>query len=572
MKNNTRIILLEHPRHINPKKLQDVVNTPLSSCLMTDYIASVLKSKNLDVEIVDANLYEWSFHKTVQELKEKSFNVLGVHLVYLWEDTEDIFKMLLNIRRNCVNVHTNLYGHFPTFAFREILSKYPFVDSITVGEPEITFLKLAKAVINKKDTSTLYTIDGLAFKTSHSNTNLPLSAFVKSSMHPPFTKGGEGGLKGICSRVLEGEIEKYSLEKHGILNSKIEEDVLKTDVIQNKPRKPISKLDELPFPYRHDFKLLKQKGIATYILASRGCYGECTFCYLDQFYGETSYWRGRSPENIVDELYYLCEDYGERYFYFADANFFGPGKKGKERACEIARLIKGKDLKINFGIECRVNDIEDASIGKLVEAGLNDVFLGIESGNNSSLNRFKKFTTVEDNKKAINILRKYGIEPNYGFIMFEPYSTLEDVRGNYEFLKEMKMLRVPSVTAHLLHHRQTIFKGTPDYQKRKSLAKSVSRLNYEYICNFKDERVADFAESIRSFCLEVLEGLSKDRDFKREQNSCFYDEDDSLSKNINEKLIEHFERALSSFENKEDNRLLFAGKGAKDAKNSERFI
>ena len=34
-------------------------------------------------------------------------------------------------------------------------------------------------------------------------------------------------------------------------------------------------------------------------------------------------------------------------------------------------------------------------------------------------------------------LRKYGIEPNYGFIMFEPDSTLADVRENFEFLKEM---------------------------------------------------------------------------------------------------------------------------------------
>ena len=124
-------------------------------------------------------------------------------------------------------------------------------------------------------------------------------------------------------------------------------------------------------------------------------------------------------------------------------------------------------MNIKFGIECRANDIEDKTIGLLVEAGLKDVFLGVESGSQRSLNKFRKFTTVEDNKKAINILRRYGIEPNYGFIMFEPDSTLADVRENYEFLKEMKMLNSPSVTAHLLHHKQTVFKGTFDYTKEE---------------------------------------------------------------------------------------------------------
>jgi len=111
------IILLEHPRPLNPKRFEDVVNTPLSSCLMTGYMASALKSKNLDVEIVDANLYGWSFYKTVQELKKKKVKLLGIHLVYLWDNTEDVFEVIKELRRNGVNAHINLYGHFPTFAF-----------------------------------------------------------------------------------------------------------------------------------------------------------------------------------------------------------------------------------------------------------------------------------------------------------------------------------------------------------------------------------------------------------------------------------------------------------------------
>ena len=54
----------------------------------------------------------------------------------------------------------------------------------------------------------------------------------------------------------------------------------------------------------------------------------------------------------------IYDKHGERYFYFADANFFGPGRKGKERAGKLASLIVDNGINIKFGIECRVNDVE----------------------------------------------------------------------------------------------------------------------------------------------------------------------------------------------------------------------
>ena len=465
---------------------------------MTGYIASTLMSRHHDVTVVDANLYEWSFNKTVQELEKKSFKLLGVHLVYLWEYTSDIFEALSTLKSKIPDIHINLYGHFPTFAFSDLLTEHPFIDSITIGEPEGTFLELADTVINNNGNSSLRTIDGLAFNAS---------------------------------------------------NSKEDGTVVEDVIVRNKPRTPDSNLDNLPFPYRNNFELKKKKGISTYILASRGCYGKCTFCYLDNFYGDESYWRGRSPENIFNEISDIYEKHGERYFYFADANFFGPGRKGKERACELADLFVDSCIKIKFGIECRVNDIEEKTISALVKAGLADVFLGVESGSQRSLTKFRKYTTVDENKNAILILRKYGIEPNYGFIMFEPDSTLADVRENFEFLKEMKMLNLPSITAHLLHHKQTIFKGTLDFEKINNGSRPVSEIMYECTYEFKDKSVKALSEDINTFCLQALKDIFLNRGLiNKDFDSCVYDENDSFSKQINEELIEHFETTLSSFE------------------------
>ncbi|MBC8551505.1 MAG: radical SAM protein [Candidatus Brocadiales bacterium] len=492
------IVLLEHPRPRSPERYESVVNTPLSACLMTGYIASTLMSSHHDVAVVDANLYQWSFDRTIQELREKSFKLLGVHLVYLWEYTGDIFEALLSLKNKIPDIHINLYGHFPTFAFKDLLTEHPFIDSITIGEPEGTFLELADNVINNKGNSSLHTIDGLTFHASSSKTNGT---------------------------------------------------VVKDGIVQNIPRKPLSNLDNLPSPFRNDYELKKKKGISTYILASRGCYGKCTFCYLDNFYGDESQWRGRSPENIFNEISDIYEKHEERYFYFADANFFGPGRKGKARASELAGLLVDNGINIKFGIECRVNDVEGATIEALVKAGLVDVFLGVESGSQRSLTKFRKYTTVEENKSAIITLRKYGIEPNYGFIMFDPDSTLADVRENFEFLKEMEMLNIPSITAHLLHHKQTIFQGTLDYEKKNNGSKSVSEIMYECDYEFKEKSVEALSEDINTFCLQSLKEIFDNRDIKnRDFDSCVYDENDQFSRQMNEKLIEHFETTLSYYE------------------------
>jgi DNA-binding ferritin-like protein (Dps family) len=56
------------------------------------------------------------------------------------------------------------------------------------------------------------------------------------------------------------------------------------------------------------------------------------------------------------------------------------------------------------------------------------------------------------------------------------------------------------------------------------------------------------AKDVKLFCSKVLKDLSRNRDLGKECDSCFYDETDSFSKKLNEKLIEHFEKSLSTFE------------------------
>ncbi len=269
-------------------------------------------------------------------------------------------------------------------------------------------------------------------------------------------------------------------------------------------------LDSLPFPFRTQAMLRLPE---VNLLGSRGCYGRCSFCHLSSFWGS---WRGRSPENIVAEIDLITGESGARDFYFTDPNFFGPGASGQQRALRLACLLGPR--KIRFGMEARVNDIKEDTIRALAGAGLRQILLGLESGRDESLKRMGKMTTVRQGEEALRILRRHGIEPNVGFIMFEPCSTLEDVRENFEFLKRNKLLENLAVTANVLNHPQILLKGTKaffnevsgDARAAESEGRSGGASPYEVEARFKTPEVGDLAFIMRraaNFLFVRMDGI-----------------------------------------------------------------
>lgn len=498
-KTRADVLLLEHPRPIDPEKIEYVVNAPLSACLMTGYIASFLENEEIDVDIVDANLLNWSIKKCVNKLEGSTYKVIGIRLVYLWTKTGEIYEMISELRKRGIKAHINLYGHYSTFAYKKILEQYPFIDSVTIGEPEQTFYELAKHLISDNENGDLQVeIDGLATRKIN-------KAFV--------------------------------------------------------PRKLNENLNGLPFPERNSLKMEREKGIVTYILGSRGCYNNCGFCYLNPFYGKKSTWRGRNEANIFGEIYELYKRHGCKDFYFADANFFGKGKPGKKRAQNLANLIIENSLKINFGFECRANDIDEDTISMLVKAGLDNVFIGIESGNEASLKSINKNLKVQANKDAIKTIKKFGIKLNMGFIMFDRNANLTGIRKNFEFLNELELLTEPYTTAHLLYHRQSLFEGTPDYQEMLQSAESANpseqtymfadQDNYELLYNFKNENVSVMSDITTNFCAKALSAISLNSD-SNSGNECECSNSepitDSFLLKLNELLIRFFNETLVSIE------------------------
>jgi anaerobic magnesium-protoporphyrin IX monomethyl ester cyclase len=268
-------------------------------------------------------------------------------------------------------------------------------------------------------------------------------------------------------------------------------------------RSPENSPDRFAFPLRDP----AAKGTAS-ILAARGCYNHCSFCPVPVFYNDNALWRGRTPENVLEEMTELM-GHGYQDFYFVDPNFIGPGNKGRSRALELAGLMRPLD--ITFGMETRPNDLDEEVLEHLASAGLQSLLLGIESASSSVLGQLDKRSSRNFGQQAINLCRSVGIEPEVGFLMFVPDSTTEDLAENLDFLLANNLLDRLDRTANLLSHCQIVLMGTPDYRRFSEQGRltATGPLGFEGEISFADHRVKWVSELVVHSCLSVLRDMSR---------------------------------------------------------------
>lgn len=251
------------------------------------------------------------------------------------------------------------------------------------------------------------------------------------------------------------------------------------------PRPLIADLSLLPVPDDVGANL----GYANLnIAASRGCYGECSFCFIHRYYG-CSRRRTRDLESLEREIGIRLSRRDIKSLYFIDPTFIGLGEGERERAREVGRIAHRFGLP--FGFETRVDGIDRELLAELADLGATSVFLGIESGCDSVLQRIGKRITTEQIRRGVRGVRENGMELNLGFIMFEPDSTLAELEENYIFLEELGLLEGHELTANLLYHNQIVLHGSAAWERFGGEGRLLldERLPFEARCRFRDERV-----------------------------------------------------------------------------------
>lgn len=176
---------------------------------------------------------------------------------------------------------------------------------------------------------------------------------------------------------------------------------------------PLTDIDSLPFPdreltarYREHYFSEWMRPLAS-IRTSKGCTFRCSFCALWKLTGG-KYLR-RAPERIVEELRTIKE---ECVFFADDESLLDT-----ERMKKLAELIKASGIKKRYFLYGRSDTIarHPGLLGIWKEAGLERVFIGLESFRDRDLKAVGKGSTVGNNTEAIRILRSLGIDifPNF---------------------------------------------------------------------------------------------------------------------------------------------------------------
>jgi len=213
------------------------------------------------------------------------------------------------------------------------------------------------------------------------------------------------------------------------------------NVYHNPDRLPLENLDELPFPardinYKHNYDSIR-------ISSARGCLGNCTFCPIPpaKIKGIKP-WRGRSPENVIQELKELISKFGIKHFMFVDPTFEDPGNDGKDRIRKIAELIIKEKLDIYYLVNMRAENwsIYDRDLLRLLyNSGLESITVGFEAGSDERLTFFNKRSKISDYYRFIDLMAEFKFFLAYGFIMFHPYSLMADITANNNFLRDSKI-------------------------------------------------------------------------------------------------------------------------------------
>jgi radical SAM superfamily enzyme YgiQ (UPF0313 family) len=208
---------------------------------------------------------------------------------------------------------------------------------------------------------------------------------------------------------------------------------------------------DIALPDRSKSKAFFNLGGEVYIEGSRGCgYCNCTICACNEFLGSKirgEKWRPRPVDLIIEDMKILVE-MGINNVTFADEDCFGDSIVYINRMKQLSHNLISNKVNISVRMNARVKSLysksDSAQISKekeltfklLQKAGLVKVFVGLESGVQTQLNRYRKGFTLNEFTKAYSLLKKSNIECEFGLILLDPLMNLDELKKSLNFLKK----------------------------------------------------------------------------------------------------------------------------------------
>ena len=233
-------------------------------------------------------------------------------------------------------------------------------------------------------------------------------------------------------------------------------------------------LPKLPYEYLNTFYPVRRYLGKTFMgnrtaayHSSMGCPFTCSFCAVVPIYNAR--WKGKSANLIYEDVKYLIEKYGADSVEFHDNNFF----VSERRVVEFCKMIQSKN--ISWWGEGRIDTVDkysDESLALMSRAGCKMIFFGAETSNDDLLKKMDKGGTqsTEQMKKFAARLRKFGIIPEYSFVLGFPAETPEKVMEQIDrdiiYIKQIKELN-PDTEIIIYVYSPVATEGSEMYEQVK---------------------------------------------------------------------------------------------------------
>lgn len=172
-----------------------------------------------------------------------------------------------------------------------------------------------------------------------------------------------------------------------------------------------------------------------WLMSSRGCPFKCIYCAWNGTLWDYKI-RFRDPVNVAREMWSLYSNYGPCEI-LDDADCFSPAA-AELQIQELENYGIDED-KIRWGVQTHpayINNLDQ--LKRLKGVGLSLVKLGIETGNQSSLDRMNKRLTIPQSEKAIKLLQEAGISVHANMVVGWPWETKEEAYHSIEWIKELR--------------------------------------------------------------------------------------------------------------------------------------
>lgn len=409
---------------------------------------AALLHPDYSVEIVDAAAarMRWPEFEALLREKRPRYYVTQVTAPSL---TNDLYGAFL---ARCLGAVTVAFGTHVTPMPRETLDRYPALDYLLRGEPELTLRELFDTLQLASGQWTL--VDGRVRRANGRPADesgllrklmsdadpawVPAAPTLPSGRPPvaPTGLAGEGvPAEPSPARLRAGEgregADAALASIKGLVWRRGDE------IVVNPDRPFIRNLDDLPIPLHHllpldTYRIPMIKGPYTFIVTSRGCTAGCTYCikHVSYQYGI----RIRSPQNIVEELKVLGGLGIHNIHMYADLFTVS-----RDQVVELCKLILQEGLKIKWTCNSRVDYVDPEMLQLMSKAGCWYISWGIESANEQILKHAHKGYRLEQAPQALKWAHEAGIK-NWGyFIIGLPGETVDTIKETIRFAKSLPL-------------------------------------------------------------------------------------------------------------------------------------